>query len=42
MKDTLLITIIALTFGLVSCKSEGTFDSESNTTKETTNKYDKI
>lgn len=41
MKDTILITIIALTFGLVSCKNKGTSASEVNPTKETTIKNDK-
>jgi hypothetical protein len=41
MKDTILITIIALTFGLVSCKNKGTSASESNLTKETTIKNEK-
>lgn len=43
MKDTILITIIALTFGFVSCKNKDTeaYVSESNPTTETTIKNDK-
>ena len=41
MKDTILITIIALTFGITSCKNKVTSASESNSTKETIIKSDK-
>ncbi|KKM99321.1 hypothetical protein LCGC14_1149120 [marine sediment metagenome] len=41
MKYTLFITTIALAFGIVACKNEGTSASESNPTKETTIKKDK-
>ncbi|NMH89623.1 VOC family protein [Flavivirga algicola] len=40
MKDTTLITIIALTFGILSCKNKGTSTSKLNPTKETRIKND--
>ncbi|SMG54144.1 hypothetical protein SAMN05661096_04120 [Marivirga sericea] len=41
MKEKILITIIALTFGIVSCKNKGTSAPNSNPTKEKTIKNDK-
>ena len=41
MKNTIRITIIALTLGIVSCKNKGTSASESNLTNETTIKNDR-
>ncbi|WP_162419589.1 VOC family protein [Cyclobacterium roseum] len=41
MKNTVLITIIALTLGIVSCKNKGTSATNSNSTKETTIKNNK-
>ncbi|MDO6602119.1 VOC family protein [Arenibacter palladensis] len=40
MKNTLFITIIALSLGITTCKDESTSASESNPTKETTIKID--
>lgn len=40
MRDTLLITIIALIFGIVSCKNKGVSAFEVNPTKETIIKND--
>lgn len=41
MKYTLLITIIALTFGIVSCKNKGASASKPNPTREITIKNNK-
>ena len=41
MKEKILITMIALTFGVVSCKNKGTFAENSSATIETTIKNDK-
>ncbi len=41
MKNTILISIIALTLGILSCKNKEASASESNPTKETTIKNDK-
>ncbi|GBF22532.1 glyoxalase-like domain protein [Arenibacter sp. NBRC 103722] len=41
MKNTLFITIIALSLGITACKDESTSASEANPTKETTIKIDK-
>lgn len=41
MKEKIFIAIIALTFGVLSCKNKGTSASEVNPTKETTIKNDK-
>ena len=41
MKEKIFITIIALSFGIVSCKNNGTSATNSNATKETTIKKDK-
>lgn len=41
MKEKIFITIIVLTFGIVSCKKNGTSTTNSNAIKETTIKKDK-
>ncbi len=41
MKEKIFIAIIALTFGISSCKNKGTSSSEVNPTKETTIKTNK-
>jgi len=41
MKEKIFITIIVLTFSIVSCKDKGTSATNSNPTKETTIKKDK-